>query len=107
MKIPFMDLKSEHRLLREELRRVWDEALDSAAFIGGAAVENFEKAFAEFCKVRYAAGVGNGTDALILALKALGVGQGGEVIIPANSFVATAEAVVHCGATPIFVDIDA
>src|SRR6266571_3114728 len=106
MKVPFVELKAEHRLLREDLRRVWDEALDSAAFIGGASVENFERAFAEFCEVHHAIGVGNGTDALVLALKALEIGKGAEVIIPANSFVATAEAIVHCGATPIFVDID-
>ena len=106
MKVPFVELKTEHRLLREDLRRVWDEVLDSAAFTGAAAVENFERAFAEFCEVRHAIGVGNGTDALLLALKALKIGEGDEVIIPANSFVATAEAVVHCGATPVFVDVD-
>src|SRR6266581_1954367 len=106
MKVPFVELKAEHHLLREDLRRVWEEALDNAAFIGGAAVANFERAFAEFCRVRHAIGVGNGTDALVLALKALEIGEGAEVIIPANSFVATAEAIVHCGATPVFVDID-
>src|SRR5437773_3528742 len=106
MKVPFIELKTEHHLLREDLRRVWEEALDNAAFIGGAAVEDFERAFAEFCEVRHAIGVGNGTDALVLALKALEIGESAEVILPANSFVATAEAIVHCGATPVFVDID-
>jgi dTDP-4-amino-4,6-dideoxygalactose transaminase len=79
--------------------------LDSASFIGGASVETFERAFAQFCETRHAIGVGNGTDALILALKALGISAGDEVIVPANSFVATAEAVVHTGAIPVFADI--
>src|SRR5881409_2812827 len=106
MKVPFIELKTEHHLLREDLRRVWEEALDNAAFIGGAAVEDFERAFAEFCEVRHAIGVGNGTDALTLALAALDIGEGDEVILPANSFVATAEAFVCAGATPVFADVD-
>src|SRR2546425_9562762 len=80
--------------------------LDSAAFVGGTLVEEFEKSFAEFCGVKHAIGVANGTDALMLALKALGIGRDDEVITAANSFVATAEAIVHSGATPVFVDID-
>ena len=106
MSVPFLDLKSQHRSLREDLWRVWDEVLDSAGFIGGSPVEQFEKAFAAFCETKHAVGVGNGTDALLLALKALSIGRGDEVIVPANSFVATAAAVVHAGATPVFVDID-
>jgi len=106
MSVPFLDLKSQHRSLREHLWRVWDEVLDSAGFIGGSPVEQFEKAFAAFCETKHAVGVGNGTDALLLALKALSIGRGDEVIVPANSFVATAAAVVHAGATPVFVDID-
>ena len=106
LNVPFMDLKSEHRALREALRNVWDTALDNGAFIGGEAVENFEKSFAAFCEVKHAVGVGNGTDALLLALKALSIGSGDEVILPANSFVATAEAVAHSGAKPVFVDVD-
>ena len=104
--VPFLDLKSQHRSLREDLWRVWDEVLDSAGFIGGPPVQQFEKAFAAFCETKHAVGVGNGTDALLLALKALGIGRGDEVIVPANSFVATAAGVVHAGATPVFVDID-
>ena len=106
MDVPFMELKSEHRALRDELHKVWDNVLATAGFIGGAAVEGFEKAFAKFCEVKHAIGVANGTDALLLALKAVGVGPGDEVITAANSFVATAEAIVHSGATPVFVDID-
>src|SRR6266571_6188134 len=104
--VPFMELKREHEILRKDLQKVWDDVLDSTGFIGGAAVEGFETAFAAFCEVKHAVGVGNGTDALLLALKALGIGPGDEVITAANSFVATAEAIVHCGATPVFVDID-
>ena len=106
MSVPFLDLKSQHRSLRDDLWRVWDEVLDSAGFIGGSPVEQFEKAFAAFCETKHAVGVANGTDALLLALRALGIGRGDEVIVPANSFVATAAGVVHAGATPVFVDID-
>jgi dTDP-4-amino-4,6-dideoxygalactose transaminase len=106
MNVPFMELKTEHEALRGDLRRAWDEALDNAAFIGGASVERFEAAFAKFCEAQHAIGVANGTDAIVLALKAVGVRPGDEVIVPANSFVATAEAIVHAGATPIFVDVD-
>jgi len=106
MSVPFLNLKSQHRSLREDLWRVWGEVLDSAGFIGGSPVEQFEKSFAAFCETKHAVGVGNGTDALLLALKALGIGRGDEVIVPANSFVATAAGVVHAGATPVFVDID-
>jgi dTDP-4-amino-4,6-dideoxygalactose transaminase len=106
MKVPIMDLNSEHQSLRGELLGMWAQILDGAGFVGGAWVERFERKFAEFCEVRHAVGVGNGTDALILALTALDIGKQDEVILPANSFVATAEAVVHAGATPVFVDID-
>src|SRR5712691_2823275 len=106
MKVPFMDLQSEHQFLRPDLLRMWTEILDNAAFVGGAAVDRFERNFANFCEVQHAVGVGNGTDALILALAALDIGEGDEVILPANSFVATAEAVVRVGATPVLVDID-
>ncbi|HYR88194.1 MAG TPA: DegT/DnrJ/EryC1/StrS family aminotransferase [Terriglobia bacterium] len=101
-----MDLKSEHQALRKGLLELWEKTLDNAAFIGGAPVERFENAFADFCETRHAVGVGNGTDALILALTALQIGEGDEVIVPANSFVATAEGVVHTGAIPVFVDVD-
>jgi len=101
-----MELKNEHRLLREQIRSAWEAALDSAAFVGGGAVEQFENSFAQFCEVKHAVGVANGTDALLLALKALRIGVDDEVITVANSFVATAEAIVHAGATPVFVDAD-
>src|SRR5690349_4517418 len=105
MHVPFLDLTMQHRALRRELIASWEETLDSASFIGGANVEAFEKAFALFCETKHAIGVANGTDALILALKALGIQANDEVILPANSFVATAEAVVNAGAIPVFADI--
>jgi dTDP-4-amino-4,6-dideoxygalactose transaminase len=105
MHVPFTDLKDEYRSLRGELLAVWGQILDSASFIGGSPVEAFEKAFADYCESRYAIGVANGTDALVLALKALGIGNADEVILPVNSFVATAEAVVQAGATPVFADV--
>jgi dTDP-4-amino-4,6-dideoxygalactose transaminase len=106
MKVPLMDLQSEHKTIASELLNVWEDMLMSASFIGGAVVENFEKTFAEYCETGHAIGVGNGTDALLLALKAFDIGEGDEVILPANSFVATAEAIVHARATPVFIDVD-
>src|SRR6516165_3330952 len=106
MKIPMMDLQSEHKTISRELLNVWEEMLMSASFIGGAVVEKFEKTFAEYCEAGHAIGVGNGTDALLLALKAFDIGEGDEVILPANSFVATAEAIMHARATPVFIDVD-
>jgi dTDP-3-amino-3,4,6-trideoxy-alpha-D-glucose transaminase len=78
----------------------------SGAFIGGAAVESFERDYASWCEAPHAVGVASGTDALILALRALGVGRGEEVVVPANSFIATAEAVSLVGALPRFADVD-
>ena len=79
---------------------------DQSAFILGDEVANFEQEFARFCRAHYAVGVGSGTDALLLSLKALGLGEGDEILTAANTFVATAEAIEHDGARPVFVDID-
>ena len=84
----------------------WNEVLDRSAYAGGPFVAQFEGDFAEFCKTRYAIGVGNGTDAIWLPLLALGVGPGDEVITVSHTFMATAEAISYCGASPVFVDID-
>ncbi len=80
--------------------------LDSCAFVGGPFVEEFEKEYAKFCGCKYAIGVGNGTEALWLAMLALGIGPGDEVITVPNTFIATAEAIRFCGAKPVFMDID-
>ena len=106
MTVPFLDLPAQYADLKEELRPHLDRVLDTSAYILGPYAEQFEQAFAEFLAVRHVIGVANGTDALLLALKALGLGPGDEVITAANSFVATAEAIAHCGARPVFVDVE-
>ncbi|MBQ9880838.1 MAG: DegT/DnrJ/EryC1/StrS family aminotransferase [Clostridia bacterium] len=104
--IPFCDLSRQHRRLYDEYVRAAGEVLGTADFCNGRFVKGFEKDFAAFCGVSYAAAVDNGTDAVFLALKALGIGEGDEVIIPSNTFVATAWGAVYNGATPVFCDID-
>jgi len=92
--------------MEEELVSVFRTALHSAAFIGGKAVQDFENAFAEFCKVNHCVGVGSGTDALRFALMAAGVSLGDSVLTVPNTFIATSEAISQAGAQPEFVDID-
>ena len=104
--IPFLDLVSPHLQMEEDLVAVFREALHNASFIGGPAVTSFESAFADFCGVRHAIGVSSGTDALRLALLACGVRRGDVVITVPNTFIATTEAISHCGALPEFVDVD-
>jgi dTDP-4-amino-4,6-dideoxygalactose transaminase len=103
--VPFTDLAAMTREVRADIEAGWARVLRSGRFIGGEAVEEFEQAWAAYCGVPHAVGVANGTDALQLALSALGIGAGDEVIVPANTFVATAEAVVLAGATPRFADV--
>ncbi|NJC71271.1 DegT/DnrJ/EryC1/StrS family aminotransferase [Planosporangium thailandense] len=104
--IPLVDLRAAHAELGEEVELGFKRVLDSAAFIGGDEVAAFEREYAAFCQLPHCVGVANGTDALELALRAVGVRPGHEVIIPANTFVATAEAVVRAGARPVLVDCD-
>ncbi len=106
MNIPLVDLKAQYESIKDEIDAAIAEVIAKTAFIGGPFVESFEKAFAEFCGVKYCIGVGNGTDALFIALKVLGIGPGDEVIVPANTFIATSEAVSLTGARVAFVDID-
>jgi dTDP-4-amino-4,6-dideoxygalactose transaminase len=106
MKVPFLDLKAHHAPLTEEFDRAIREVIESSAFAGGPFVEKFEEEFASFCGASYAIGMGNGTDALWLALLALGIGEGDEVITVPNTFIATAEAITYCKARPVFVDVD-
>ena len=106
LRVPFLDLNAHHAGLVDELTDVIREVIESSAFAGGSFVERFEQEFAAYCGSKYAIGVGNGTDALWLALLALGIGEGDEVITVPNTFVATAEAVVCCKAEPVFVDVD-
>lgn len=104
--VAFLDLAALHAPLREQLDKAWNDTLTNSAFIGGSAIGMFEQEWAEYCGTEHCIGVANGTDALELVLAALKVGPGDEVIVPANTFVATAEAVVTVGATPVFVDVD-
>lgn len=89
----------------EALELAWKEVTADSSFVGGQRVEQFEAQWSAFCGTDHAVGVGNGTDAIQLTLRALGIGPGDEVVVPANSFIATAEAVVLAGATPRFVDV--
>jgi len=104
-RIPFLDLASLHADLREELDLAWKSVLESGRFVGGPEVERFEERFAAYCGTAHCVGVANGTDALELILAALGIGRGDEVIVPANTFIATVEAVHAVGARPRFVDV--
>jgi dTDP-4-amino-4,6-dideoxygalactose transaminase len=106
MPVPFVDLQAQYRSIKAEIDVAVQRVLDTSAFILGREVETFERAFAEYVGARECVGVSNGTAAIQLALQACGVGQGCEVIVPANTFFATAEAVSTAGATPVFVDCD-
>lgn len=106
MKIPFVDLKSQYESIKEEIQETINKVISSSAFIGGSFLEQFETNYAKFCEVENCIGVGNGTDAIFIALKSLGLGQGDEVITAANSFIATSEAISSTGAKVVFCDVD-
>jgi dTDP-4-amino-4,6-dideoxygalactose transaminase len=105
-KIPLVDLVSLHRELEAELVPVFQEALNTASFVGGPMVEKFESEFAQFCGTERCVGVGSGTDAVRFALMAAGVERGDIVVTVPHTFIATAEAITQAGARPDFVDID-
>lgn len=104
--IPLVDLEWQRHVIDDEVKQRWASIVERSSFILGDAVREFEDEYADYCGVRHCVGVGNGTDALELALRAVGIGQGARVVVPANTFVATAFAVLACGATPVFVDCD-
>jgi dTDP-4-amino-4,6-dideoxygalactose transaminase len=106
MSIPLVNLHRMHESIRDEIRNAIDGILDRGDFILGGEVRAFEEEFAAFCGTKHCIGVGSGLDALTIALRGLGVGAGDEVIVQANTFVATALAVRHVGATPVLVDHD-
>lgn len=103
--VPFLDLRAQHRLVKQEILTLWSDILDTAGFIGGAHVAAFEEEFATACDARHCVTVSNGTDALLFIFKALGLRPGDEVIVPANTFIATSEAVSLAGGTPVFIDV--
>ncbi len=106
MNIPFVDLKAQYDSIKPEIDGAMSEVIARTAFIGGPYVKAFETAFAGFCGVKHCVAVGNGTDAITIALRTLGIGPGDEVITVANSFIATSEAVTMTGARVVFVDIN-
>ena len=106
MNIPLIDLKAQYKSIAEDLDRVTKEVLSSAGYIMGKNVIEFEKEFAEYIGTKHAISVGNGTDALVIALKALGIGEGDEVITSTFTYFASAECISAVGATPVFVDVE-
>jgi dTDP-4-amino-4,6-dideoxygalactose transaminase len=106
MTIPFVDLKTQYHNIKREITEVINNVMEESAFIGGKYVEKFETEFAEFCGANYCMGVGNGTDAILITLKMLGIGPGDEVITAANSFIATSEAISLTGAKVVFCDVN-
>jgi dTDP-4-amino-4,6-dideoxygalactose transaminase len=106
IQVPFFDLKPQFRTIEQEIRSAMDEVFKTQQFIMGPQIEKLEEAIAGYCSTRYAVGVASGSDALFLALLALGVGPGNEVLLPPFTFFATAGSVSRAGALPVFVDID-
>jgi dTDP-4-amino-4,6-dideoxygalactose transaminase len=106
MNIPMVDLKGQYETLKDEIERGFREVLETTQFILGPNVRAFEEEVAAYCKVKHAIAVASGTDALHLALRAAGIGEGDEVITTPFTFIATAEAISYVGARPVFVDID-
>ncbi|MFI5251627.1 MAG: DegT/DnrJ/EryC1/StrS family aminotransferase [Bacteroidota bacterium] len=106
MKIPLVNLKAQYQSIKKEMDAAIQRVIDNTSFIGGTELEQFENAFAKACSVKYCIGVGNGTDALFISLRALGIGQGDKVITAANSFIASSEAITMAGAQPVFIDCD-
>lgn len=104
--VPFMDLRSQVAEIREEVLDAVNSVIDSCQFSSGDVVEQFEDEFASWCAARYCIGCASGTAALELILQAIGVGSGDEVLVPANTFVAAAEAVCRVGGTPVFIDVN-
>src|SRR6516165_1347233 len=104
MLVPLVDLAAQHAAVAEEIAEGWRQVLAKTSFIAGPQVAAFESEYAAFTGARHCVGMANGTDAIEIALRALGVGPGDECILPANTFIATAEAVWRAGATPVLVD---
>jgi dTDP-3-amino-3,4,6-trideoxy-alpha-D-glucose transaminase len=103
--VPFLDLRPIHQPLKAELVKDFDELIDSGAFANGSPIDEFETAFAEFCSTRFCVGMASGLDALRLALLSSGIEEGDEVVVPANTFVATLEAVTQAGGKPVVADV--
>ncbi|NQT22268.1 MAG: DegT/DnrJ/EryC1/StrS family aminotransferase, partial [Candidatus Omnitrophica bacterium] len=105
-KIPLLDLKKQYQSIKGEIDSAIKDVIDQQAFIMGKDIKSLEGSIASFCQTKYAIGVSSGTDALLLVLKAAGIGEGDEVITVPFTFIATAEAISTAGATPVFCDVD-
>lgn len=106
MKVPFLNLRIQDPSIRKEIEQAISEAIDNSNFISGFEETEFERSFANYCQAKYCIGLNSGTDALFFTLKALNIKEGDKVIIPVNTFMATAEAISQIGAEPLFVDVD-
>lgn len=106
MQVPFVDLRAQHASVKDEVEPAMGRVMDQAAFVLGEEVERFEKEYATFCEAEFAVGVDSGISALELTLRAIGVGEGDEVITVPNTFIATASSISFTGAKPVFVEID-
>ena len=106
VKIPFHDLSRQNEELKDEMDMAIKSVIKQNAFSGGEFVTNFEKKFADYCNTSFSVGLNSGTSSLHMAMKVLDIGPGDEVIVPANSFIATAWGVSHAGGTPVFADCD-
>jgi dTDP-4-amino-4,6-dideoxygalactose transaminase len=106
LNVPFVDLKAQYQSLKPEIDAAIKSVIDNTAFVGGRFVEAFEKGFAQKFGVKHCVSCANGTDAIYISLKALGIGPGDEVITVANSWISTSETITQAGAKPVFVDID-
>src|ERR1039457_5032122 len=107
MRVPLVDLQAQYQSIKYEVLMAVEDVFDQMQLFLGPQQHAFEEAFAAYCGSQYGVGLSNGKDALILALRACGIGPGDEVITGSNTFIATVEAIVQVGATPVFVDIDA
>ncbi|MFT3846483.1 MAG: DegT/DnrJ/EryC1/StrS family aminotransferase [Lacibacter sp.] len=107
MKVPFVDLYAQYQRIKPSVDAAIEHTILHSAYIGGAAVKEFETSFAAYCGVKHVVACANGTDSLEIILKAWGIGEGDEVIVPAHSWISTSEAVGNVGATPVFVDVEA
>ena len=105
MSIPFVDLKAQYESIKDEIDSAIHSVIDQTSFIGGKVVRSFEESFAAYIGIRHCVGVANGTDAIEIALKALGIGTGDEVIVPALTWISTGGAVNNVGAKPVFIDV--
>jgi len=106
VQIPYIDLNAQYQSIKSEIDSAIEDVINKSSFILGSAVSEFETGFAGYCAVGHCVGVNNGTNALLLALKALDIGPGDEVITAANTFIATVAAIAHSGARPVLVDVD-